>query len=286
MAFSSDITQANKLLQKYERALNLLFEEARNKDELNFALSLSPEFKAYTLTSAMDAQRAFRDYSDFLNLEQFSGQSIRVRIAMAFYCHIAEAAGLWGVPMCMLLVRAGAHYDLSPFSELVKRHPITGQTIAPNANKTMRYLAEEAKSQGLHELAEVFRDAFDADLRNAFAHSDYALSPEGILVRGRHDQQRTITWQEFGEHLSLGTGLFGVLQQVIAKYEKIYQTPKIVMGTTSDHDPMGTWLIYSNPNSKSMTVTGGPGCTTEFLLKEHARRQNEQSIERQSERAR
>jgi len=231
----------------------------------------------------MDAQRAFRDYSDFLNLEQFSGQAIRVRIAMAFYCHIAEAAGLWGVPMCMLLVRAGVHYDLSPFSELVKRHPTTGQTIAPNANRTMRYLAEEAKAQGLQELAEVFRDAFDADLRNAFAHSDYALSPEGILVRGRHDQQRTINWQEFGELLSHGTGLVEVLQQMIARYEQIYQTPKVVAGVTNNHDPIGSWLIYSDPNSKTMTVTGGPGCSAEFLLEEHARRQNEQIIDRQSE---
>lgn len=42
-------------LAKARSALEQLFESARNNNELNFALSLAPEFKAYTLTSAIDA---------------------------------------------------------------------------------------------------------------------------------------------------------------------------------------------------------------------------------------
>ncbi|MEI2455124.1 MULTISPECIES: hypothetical protein [Lysobacter] len=259
-------------LTKARHALDQLFEEARRKDELNFALSLSPEFKAYTLTSAIDAQRAFREYLGFLQAGQHKGQGIHCRVALALYCHTAEAAGLWGVPMCMLLVRRGEYYNLEPFAELVKRHRKTGQTIAPNANKVMGFLAEEAYDQGLPELAEVFRDAFDADVRNGFAHADYALSPEGIHVRRRHDCERIVSWPEFEALMQDGVGFFHLLGEVIGEYERAYQTPKVVVGTTAPDMPHGPWLIYMDPNSRTLTVMGGPGCTEEILWNDFHRR--------------
>jgi len=266
----NDDGQSN-FLEKARAALEHLFESARTKNELNFALSLAPEFKAYTLTSAIDAQRAYREYGDFLQLEQFKGQGIAVRVAMALYCHTAEAAGLWGVPMCQLLVLSGENYTTSPFNYLVAKHKATGQTIAPNANKVMRALADESSAQGMDALAEVFRDAFDPDLRNGFAHADYALSTEGVHVRGRHDQARIIGWPEFHALLNDGIGLLDVLKDVIKQYEIFYQTPRIVAGTTHPEDPIGHWMIYSDPVLRTMTVSGGAGWTPEKLTEKFER---------------
>lgn len=263
----------SEFLVKSRSALEQLFEAARAKDELNFALSLAPEFKAYTLTSAMDAARAYREYGDFLQLEQFNGQGIRARVALALYCHTAEAAGLWGVPMCLLLVLAGEHYTTTPFTHLVEKHKATGQTIAPNANKVMRALADEASSQGLDVVAAVFRDAFDPDLRNGFAHADYALSTEGVHVRGRHGQERIIKWPEFHSLLNDGIGLFGVLGEVISCYQDFYRTPRIVVGTTHPQDPVGHWMIHSDPVARTMSVSGGAGCSPEYLLAQFKARQ-------------
>ena len=53
-----------------------------------------------------------------------------------------------------------------PFRPLVTRHRQTGKGITPNANKVMLDLISQSTELGLNELAEVFRDAFDADLRN------------------------------------------------------------------------------------------------------------------------
>lgn len=264
----------SELLTKARGALGQLFDNAKAKDELNFALSLAPEFKAYTLTSAMDAARAYREYGDFLQLEQFNGQGIRVRVALALYCHTAEAAGLWGVPMCLLLVLSGEHYTTTPFAYLVEKHRVTGKTIAPNANKVMRALADEASSQSLDELAAVFRDAFDPDLRNGFAHADYALSTEGVHVRGRHDRERIIKWPEFHSLLNDGIGLFDVLGQVIVQYQDFYRTPRIVTGTTHPDDPIGHWMIYSDPVACTMSVSGGAGCAPEFLMAQFNARQD------------
>jgi len=259
-------------LAKARNALEGLFDSARQRDEFNFALSLAPEFKAYTLTSAIDAQIAFKQYMEFLQLGQHKGQGIHFRVALALYCHTAEAAGLWGVPMCMLLVRAGDQYNLEPFAALVTRHKKTGQTIAPNANKVMGYLAEEAHGQGMTELAEVFRDAFDADIRNGFAHADYALSHEGIHVRGRHDSERVIGWPEFQNLFHDGVGFFDVLGEVIGAHQNAYNVPKMVVGTSHPKQPPGLWLIYTDPEKRSMTVMGGPGWTEESLWNDFHRR--------------
>lgn len=261
--------QESQFLEKAERSLKHLFETVRVKDELNFALSLAPEFKAYTLTSAIDAIAAYREYCDFLNLEEFRGKGIRIRVYLALYCHMAEAAGLWGVPMCMLGVLDGQKYSTDPFDYLVRNHKVSGQTVAPNANKVMATMAGAAESLGLSDLAEVFRDAFDADIRNGFAHADYALSGEGLHVRGRHDTSRLVAWPELGKLLQDGVGLFEVLRAVIKYYQDFYQTPQMVIGSSDPNSSDGHWLIYSDPVAKTMSVRGGPGCSPESLWKVH-----------------
>ena len=75
----------------------------------------------------------------------------------------------------MLRVVGGQPYNLWPFQDLVETHRKTGAVIAPNANKVLRDPAGHAATLGLSELAEVFRDAFDPDIRNAYAHADYII---------------------------------------------------------------------------------------------------------------
>jgi hypothetical protein len=66
-----------------------------------------------------------------------------------------------------------------PFQDLVERHRPRGEIIAPNANRIIKDLIGHASELGLTELAEVFRDAFDPDVRNAVAHADYIIWPMG-----------------------------------------------------------------------------------------------------------
>jgi hypothetical protein len=95
-------------LGKARAAFDNLFERTRIKDELNFVLSLSGGFKAYTYTSAMESQHAFRDYDEFMSLDQFRGRPIRLRVAFSYYLYTAESAGLWCIPMAV-------KHHLSPY---------------------------------------------------------------------------------------------------------------------------------------------------------------------------
>ena len=254
-------------LGKARAALDNLFERARTMDELNFALSLSGEFKAYTYTSAMESQHAFRDFDEFMALDQFRGRPIRLRVAFSYYLYTAESAGLWCIPMAVMGVLAGGHYNIEPFNRWVRKDKATGQNVGPNANKVMSALEGAATDLGLTDLAEVFRDAFDNDLRNGIAHSDYVVSPsEGVYVRGRHDRSRLIRFPELESIVQRGIGLLYELRNAVKDTQRIYETPKAVFGTMNDRDPPCWHALYSDPVVHTFSVVGGHGLTEESVL--------------------
>ena len=254
-------------LGKARAAFENLFERTRIKDELNFVLSLSGEFKAYTYTSAMESQHAFRDYDEFMSLDQFRGRPIRLRVAFSYYLYTAESAGLWCIPMAIMGVLAGGHYNIEPFNRWVRKDKVTGQNVGPNANKVMNALESAATDLGLTDLAEVFRDAFDNDLRNGIAHSDYVISPsEGVYVRGRHDHSRLIRFPELDSIVHRGIGLLYELRNAVMDAQRIYETPKAVFGTMNDRDPPCWHALYSDPVDHTFSVVGGHGLTEESAL--------------------
>jgi hypothetical protein len=254
-------------LAKSRAALNDLFERARATDELNFVSCLSGEFKAYTFTSAMESRQAFQDFEDFLALEQFRNKPIRLRVAFSYYLYTAESAGLWCIPMAVMGVLAGGHYNIEPFNRWVRKDKATGQNVGPNANKVMSTLQAAATELGLTDLAEAFRDAFDNDLRNGIAHSDYAVSPaEGVYVRGRDDQSRLIRFVELETILQRGLGLWYELRDTVIAFEQAYLTPRAVFGSLNDRDPPCWHALYRDPVDHTFTITGGHGLTEETVM--------------------
>lgn len=255
LRFRNKVTRCNSQFHAAAKgAFQELFRRARSANELHFAFSLAPEFQPCRLTSAQDATVAFRDYYDFL--VRYKGEPIQARIALAFYCHVAEASGFWEIPKNLLNILNGDIYNLSPFSQFVSRHLASGQTIAPNANKVLRSLAGAAHDVGLHQVAEVFRDAFDADLRNAYAHADYALAREGIFVRGRYDTERLISWPEFNSLLDRGVNVHCVLMEVLSEFMREYRQRKIVACRINDVDPDGKYEIWYDDVKSELTITG------------------------------
>jgi hypothetical protein len=196
--------------EKIERAFRDLFERAKRRHELHFAFSLNPEFRGEQgpgWSTADDAHRAFDEYLTFIEQGEFT--SLKARVALAFYCHLAEASGYYEIPKNMLRVVGGQPYNLWPFQDLVEPHRKTGAIIAPNANKVLRDLAGHAATLGLSELAEVFRDAFDPEIRNAYAHADYVIRKDGLRLRKRNGGfPRTVPWSEFKRVLIAGSTFF------------------------------------------------------------------------------
>jgi hypothetical protein len=53
----------------------------------------------------------------------------------------------------------------------------------------MKDLMGHAFTLGFRELSEVFEDAFDVGVRNAIAHADCIIAPEGLRLRRRNSGQ-------------------------------------------------------------------------------------------------
>ena len=198
---SSDISEPNQpFYDKAIRALRELFEKAKAAHELHFVMALMPEFRGAQDAGWNTAEEAVQAYDQYTALvKSLSKDEIaRVRVILAFYMHVAEGSGFYEMPKKMLLTVQGRGNNIYPFRSLVKRHEKTGRAIAPNANRIMKDLMGHAYEVGLEELAEVFKEAFDPDVRNAIAHADYVLAEEGMRLRKRNGgQPRVITWDEF-----------------------------------------------------------------------------------------
>ena len=251
------IRKANlEFYEKTKLSFKNLFDSAKTKNELHFAFSLNAEFRGLQdagWNTAMEAQLAFEEFRQFLKETDVS--PFKARVALAFYCHLAEASGLYEVPKNMLRVTNGERYSVWPFQKLVEKHKLTGALIAPNANKILRDLAGHAKTLELTNLAEVFRDAFDGDLRNGFAHADYVVWKDGIRLPKRNGgQPRKISWPEFNGFLERGVNFFNSLAETISDYKTSYNPAKQVKSQLLN-EPEGIWTIQADPVRKSFSIS-------------------------------
>jgi len=249
-----------RFFEKIERALRDLFERARARNELHFAFSLNPEFRGEQgpgWSTADDAHRAFDEYLAFLREAEFT--SLKARVALAFY-YLAEASGYYEIPKNMLRVVGGQPYNLWPFQDLVETHRKTGAVIAPNANKVLRDPAGHAATLGLSELAEVFRDAFDPDIRNAYAHADYIIWNDGLRLRKRNGGfPRKVPWSEFQSRFDRGINLFRLLREMVNEYVASYHPAKRLRARMDDNQPELLWTIHFDPETRTFGISGGLG---------------------------
>lgn len=251
----------HQFFEKIERAFRDLFERAKARNELHFAFSLNPEFRGEQgpgWSTADDAHRAFDEYLAFLKEGSFT--SLKARVALAFYCHLAEASGYYEIPKNMLRVVEGQPYNLWPFKDVVEIHKKTGAVIAPNANKVLRDLAGHATTLGLSEVAEVFRDAFDPDIRNAYAHADYIIWNDGLRLRKRNGgHPRKITWSEFQSRFDRGINLFYLLREIVNEYVASYHPARRLRARMYDNEPQLLWTIQFDPEKRTFGISGGLG---------------------------
>ena len=253
----SPYPQNEAFLARAALAFRQLFERAKQVDELNFAASLSPEFRPYHQNSAADAQYAFSDYASFLSRDVEA--DIRPRVALAFYAHLAEASGFWEVVKNLIAVSQGLKYNVMPFAQFTSKYGAAEGSPIPNANRLMRSLVKASQEADMAELAATFREAFDSDLRNAFAHADYSLSAEGIFVLSRYGQERLITWQELNVLLDRAMHVYMALNDLLVAYCLLYAAPKEVRGTLNPNEAAKTWTVHFVEPQGSMVLSNCNG---------------------------
>jgi hypothetical protein len=245
-----------KFFEKAERALKELFDAAKVKNELDFAFALEPEERGFQdsgWSSAAETFIAYDEYVDFLN--EGINTRFKFRIALAFYCHLSEASGFYEVPKKLLLVSEGDPYFRKAFHPIVEKHRRTGNAIIPNASYVFRDLVGHAKNVGFDELSEVFQEAFDSELRNAYAHANYILRPKEIRIKNKATNKiRIVSMPEFNQLFNKGLGFFQVLRGVLKEYIESYNPAKIIIGKLHD-EPESPCKIEYLPQHKAFVIS-------------------------------
>jgi hypothetical protein len=237
-----------------------LCERAKTAHELHFVMALMPEFRGIQDAGWNTAQEAVRAYDEFTSLVKSLGRAnpARARIVLAFYAQVAEGSGFYEIPKKLLLTIEGRGNNLRPFRALVERHQKTGEVLAPNANRIMKDLIGHSSELGLSELAEVFRDAFDPDVRNAIAHADYILWSDGLRLRRRNGgHPRIIPWDEFDALIGRGLNLFSIIRGVVDEYVQSYDPPRTIRSRLSDGEPETEYTLFFDPKTGAFGFTTG-----------------------------
>lgn len=245
-----------RFYDKADSALRALFSSARERNELHFAHSLNPEFRGLRdagWSSVQEVDAAIADYLSFLHDGEPS--RLKTRVALGLYCHLAEASGFYEIPKNMLRIFEGQVYNMEPFRSLVEANRVTGARIAPNANKVIRDLAGHAENLRLHELSEVFRDAFDPEVRNAYSHADYVVWVDSIRLNLRLGPLRELPYAEFTALLERGVNFFEILQQVVRDNVTSYSTRRVIHARLAA-EPEADWTIFYDADNGTFSISG------------------------------
>ena len=251
------LSQTEAFLAKAETAIDRLFRDAREANELHFVLSLGPELRgeqALGWCAWEETNRAFDEYVAFLDREDGCPKRFKLRVVLGFYSHLAEASGYYETPKNLLRVLSGDGHSLIPFRELNRFKATSRIVIPPNANAVFADLIAHSSSVGLNELAEVFRDAFDPDIRNGYAHADYMIWSDGLRLRRKAGgSPRVVSWAEFDELIDRAVGFYSVLRSVRAKYSDEYRVPRRLVGALSGQPPQEWEVMISGDGGVSIS---------------------------------
>jgi hypothetical protein len=242
------------------KALEELFEKAKAAHELHFVMGLMPEFHGAQDAGWNTAEEATIAYDQYTALLKAMNKEdpMRIRIALDFYLHVSEGSGFYEIPKKMLLTIEGKGNNLFPWHHLVKRHEKTGRAIDPNANRIMKDLMGHAFELGLGDLSDVFHHAFDSDLRNAVAHADYIIAPDGLRLRKKNGGwPKELPWNEFDAILSKGLNLFSFIRQIVDGHVKSYDPPKTIRSRLTNNEPFTDYMLYYVPETEAFGWTTG-----------------------------
>jgi hypothetical protein len=238
-----------------------LFSAAKDKEEMQFAMALNPEFRGMQdagWSTAEDASRALDQYLELLG--KLTSSPIKVRLALSLYSHLSEASGFYEVPKNMMRIASGEDYNLWPFQHLVARHAASGAIIAPNANKVMKDLLGHAQELGLQGLKAVIIETFDPDLRNGYAHADYIIWDDGIRLRKRNGgHPSVVAFDDFTLKLNKAIMFFQTLKDCMVESVRSYATPKRIKGRMNNRDPVMPAIISYDEATGAFSIQTGLG---------------------------
>ena len=162
-------------------------------------------------------------------------------------------------------------YNLWPFQDLVRVREQPHAVIGPNTNAMFRRLAEVATAIGMTGLARLLEIAFRDDIRNAMAHADYILVPDGLRLRRRNGgNPMLVASRELTAALQIGLFFFELLQSFQRTTAESFRPARTVVGRFSENPPM-PWTIELADDETFSISSSAPGPQVDAAYERQAR---------------
>lgn len=232
-------------LQELNIQLTYLFAYARKINEVDTAAALFGEFRGMQDAGWNTIATAHEVFQELKALGSKGAPLIRaeLRQVLCLYAQLAEAGGVYEGLLNTMQVAQLKAYNLWPFQDLVRVRQVPRAVIGPNANAMFRRLAEVAIAIGMIGLARLLEIAFRDDIRNAMAHADYILVPDGLRLRRRNGgQPMFVSNAEVLAALQVALIFFELLQAFQQATAAAFRPGRTVVGRFSDNPPM-PWKI-------------------------------------------
>lgn len=245
--------------------ISRLYGFARQMNEMDFAASLGGEFRGMqsagwsTTITASEVRKeldAYLQKTDPLTVPEY-------RVVLLLYSQLSEAGGVYESIKNIMGVITAVPYNLWPFQKLVRVRKEPKAVIGPNANKTFRDLADNARAIGMKRLGELLVEVFRDDIRNGIAHADYIIWDDGLRLRRRNGGQvYSIPHNEVADAIQRGIAYYDVLQDHNWEAMSFYDPPREIVGKFSGNFPM-PWTIHADPVKRTFSISGSsPGPVT------------------------
>ncbi|SIS51014.1 hypothetical protein [Phaeovulum vinaykumarii] len=255
------------------RQMGLLFKFVRQMNELDFAGSLSGEFRGAQdagWSTTITADQVYEELRGRLAagpIESFAD----MRIILLLYSQLSEAGGVYESLKNMMGIVESAPYNLWPFRDLVRVKQNPKRVIGPNANATFRALATHARKIGMIGLSSALENVFRDDVRNGMYHSDYILWNDGLRLRRRNGGHVTrIEYTEVLDLVGIGLAFFETLQMLRKSAMQSFDPPREIIGRFSANPPMPHTVAYNTETGSFSISCSSPGAVTspEYLVQE------------------
>jgi hypothetical protein len=260
-------------LRNLSRHFSYLWAFARQINELDFAASLSGEFRGMQdggWATTITAHEVFDEISTYTTHARPLSKA-EFRVLLFLYCQLAEAGGVYETLKNMMGIVTLKPYLLWPFQDLVRVKQQPSRVIGPNANTTFRDLARTAHAIGMPGLASLLEEAFRDDIRNGLYHADYVIWEDGLRLRRRNGGHAVrLHFDDLNVALTKGIGFFDLHGTYIAQAVRSFHPARTIVGRFSGSFP-APWTIHADPQRHLLSISGSapaPVTTPEFQRQE------------------
>ena len=225
-----------KFLLQSVNAIDKVFDEAKNRSEFEFILTL---LGVRGLSDAgwdpfETTKYVFGLFSDLLNSKLSFKESIHYSLLL--YGHLVEASEPYEIICNMINIGNGGRYRSYNFPE-------KGERKRPQSpSEKIRKLEELAITSNQKDVLQLFNTFYDRELRNSIFHSDYSVYGSELRIK---TPIKVYKHAEIMNVINQCIAYYNALINIIDHSKSVYKEPKII-------DVHPEFSRY--PNEKAITI--------------------------------